>query len=174
MEAPHVVLIGPAPAAAPSDAPRSCGCGKKFCLRQVHTRAMKRIAPVMIVVGLVAGCGSGPAPTVAVDGKVTFQDGKPLPGGFIFLIPTRRDGWEASGTIQPDGTFRLESLGLDGAVPGDYKVRLALDSPASGRGARKKKTTAAPPIDRKYLDENSSGLTVTVPPGGGPVAVRLD
>jgi hypothetical protein len=138
-----------------------------------HGPFPERILAGVIVIGLVAGCGGGPAPTVAVDGKVTFKVGKPLTGGFIFLIPTRRDGWEASGPIQADGTFRLESLGLDGAVPGEYKVRLAMDPPASARGVRKKKAAIAP-IDRKYLDENSSGLIVTVPPGGGLVAVRLE
>jgi hypothetical protein len=133
----------------------------------------KRVALGVIALGLLAGCGGGPAPTVAVDGKVTLKDGKPLTGGFIFLIPTRQGGWEAAGPIQPDGTFRLESLGLDGAVPGEYRVKLAMDPPASARGARKKKAVPVS-IDRKYLDENSSRLTVTVPPGGGPVAVRLE
>jgi hypothetical protein len=162
METPHVVSIGPALAAA-----RCCGGGKTFCPRRVH-------ALLVIALGLVAGCGGGAAPTVAVEGKIAFKDGKPLTGGFVFLIPTRPGGWEASGAIQPDGTFRLESLGLDGAVPGDYKVRLAMDpAPASARGVRKKKA-ATVPIDQKYLDENSSGLTVTVPPGGGRVAVWLD
>lgn len=132
----------------------------------------KLAVPSVIVLGLLAGCGGGSAPTVAVDGKVTLGDGKPLTGGSIFLIPIRQGGWEASGPIHADGTFRLESLGLDGAVPGEYKVKLAMDPPASARGVRKKKT-ANVPIDPKYLDENSSGLTVTVPSGGGPVTVLL-
>ena len=133
----------------------------------------KLAVPGVIVLGLFAGCGGGSAPTVAVDGKVTLGDGKPLTGGFIFLIPTGPGGWEASGPIQPDGTFRLESLGLDGAVPGEYRVKLATDPPSSARGVRKKKAVNVR-IDSKYLDEKSSGLTVTVPPGGGPVTVRLE
>ena len=120
----------------------------------------------------MTGCGGGPAPTVAVNGKVTLADGKPLTGGFIFLVPTRRDGWEASGQIQPDGTFRLESLGLDGAVPGEYKVKLEMEPPASARGVRKKAPVTVS-IDPKYLDEKSSGLVVTVPSGGGPLSIRL-
>ena len=132
-----------------------------------------RVVLVAVLAGILAGCGGGAAPTVAVNGKITFKDGKPLTGGFIFLVPARQGGWEASGTIQPDGTFRLESLGLDGAVPGDYRVKLAMEPPPSRRGARKKKT-ATVAIDPKYLDENSSNLTVTVPSGGGLVTVQLD
>ena len=37
VEAPHLVQIGPAPAAAQLEKPHSCGCGKKFCPRKVHS-----------------------------------------------------------------------------------------------------------------------------------------
>ncbi len=154
MKTHHVIWIGPS------------RCSRSVLLS-------RRIVSSALVIGLLAGCGGGAAPTVAVHGKVTLKDGQPLTGGFLFLVPTRQDGWEASGTIQPDGTFRLESLGLDGAVPGEYKVRLAMSPPASARGARKKVPIPVP-IDRKYLDENSSGLVVKVPSGGGPLTIRLE
>jgi hypothetical protein len=68
----------------------------------------------------------------------------------------------AAGTIEPDGTFALETLQAGvirkGAVPGTYKVRVILsdDDPA----ARKK---AAKAVHPKALQFETSGLTFQVP-----------
>ncbi|WP_165219586.1 hypothetical protein [Aquisphaera insulae] len=131
------------------------------------------LAAAAAALPVLTGCGGGSRPTVPVAGKVVHKDGKPLTAGFVFLIPAESGGIEASGQIQADGTFRPESLGLDGAAPGDYKVKLAAEPPATTKTARKK-AAAAPTIAAKYLDENSSGLSATVPAAGGAVTIEID
>jgi hypothetical protein len=71
----------------------------------------------------------------------------------------------AAGTIEPDGTFRLETLQAGevrkGAVAGTYKVRLILtdDDPA----ARKRAAKAVHPRALKF---ETSGLALQVPAAG--------
>ncbi|QEH37814.1 hypothetical protein OJF2_64050 [Aquisphaera giovannonii] len=142
-------------------------------------RSPRRAAPpralaLAAAVAFAAGCGGGDrAPTVPVEGKVVHRDGRPLTSGFVFLVPASGGGPEASGQILPDGKFRPESLGLDGAAPGDYRVRLAPEPPAPTKGTRGWKA-AAPPLDPKYLDETTSGLAATVPPEGGSITIEID
>src|SRR5689334_5559925 len=103
------------------------------------------LAALATTLAVAPGCGGGGrAPTVPVEGKVVHKNGKPMTSGFVFLIPASKGGLEASGQILPDGKFRPESLGLDGAAPGEYKVKLAQEPPASSKGARKKQPAAAP------------------------------
>lgn len=85
----------------------------------------------LVVVGLIlaslTGCGGESKPeyptTVAVKGKVTYQ-GKSLGGGNIRFEPDSA-GKEASGSIQPDGTFTLSTYtDKDGAVLGTHRLAI--------------------------------------------------
>jgi hypothetical protein len=74
----------------------------------------------------VAGCGTK---TVKVGGTVTF-DGAPLPNAIVKFIPTVKDGREATGLTNADGTFQLETFAArDGVLPGDYKVTVQYQEP---------------------------------------------
>ena len=70
METPHVVLIGPAPAPARSDAPRSCGCGKKFCPRKVHSVAGIVFGAMMVQHLVINALGLWPARYQAVVSRI--------------------------------------------------------------------------------------------------------
>jgi hypothetical protein len=116
----------------------------------------------------LAGCGAAASPpigpTYEVRGKVVLRDGKPLTRGRVTFVPAEGAAVPASGEIRPDGTFALTTAKPDdGAVPGQYKVRI---EPA--QADRPGRSRPAFPI--KYIDEDSSGLLVTV----RPEANRLD
>jgi hypothetical protein len=84
-----------------------------------------------------------------------------LPVGRIFFVPKSEPALVAQGEITADGSFTLTTYKQgDGAVPGDYKVRIE-PTPASP-GALPK--TKRPRVHRRYSDEDSSGLTVAVKP----------
>ena len=70
MESPHVVLIGPAPTAAQSEAPRSCGCGKTFCPRKVHSVAGVVFGVMMVQHLVVVATGLWPARYQAVVDRI--------------------------------------------------------------------------------------------------------
>jgi hypothetical protein len=106
---------------------------------------------------VVAGCGSGRYP---VAGKVTYDDGGPVPAGTVIGEATV-DGKlvGVQGNIASDGSFSLggDKPG-DGALPGEYKVIVmprALGDADMGEGKR-------PDVDGKYGKYDSSGLKYTV------------
>ena len=115
----------------------------------------------VLILAALAGCSDeygASEPTFAVTGKVVLADGKPLTAGRVTFVA--KDGLKppASGEIAADGRFALTTRAPnDGAIPGDYKVRVepaaAVAGNAALRGLR---------FPVKYVDEDSSGLTVTV------------
>jgi len=70
MKTPHVVLIGPAPAAAQLDKPHSCGCGKRFCPRKVHSVAGVIFGVMMVQHLIVNALGLWPARYQAVVDRI--------------------------------------------------------------------------------------------------------
>ncbi len=101
--------------------------------------------------------------TYEVKGKVVQADGTPLPGGTVKLVPIPKKGSEdeATGEIQADGTFVLGTRKAgDGAVAGEYKVRI---EPVSPRVIKDK--IQLPEYPSKYRDEDASGLTATIKEG---------
>jgi hypothetical protein len=108
---------------------------------------------------ILTGCGGSTfsAPTTyEVKGRVVLSNGKPLSEGRVTFVAA--DGLlpEASGEIQPDGAFSLSTrVPGDGAAPGNYKVRI---EPAASKNRR----AMRPGFPVKYVDEDSSGLVVTV------------
>jgi hypothetical protein len=104
------------------------------------------------------GCSgyTSSAPTYEVKGKVLLANGKTLSAGRVTFVAA--DGLlpQASGEIQPDGDFSLTTRNPgDGAAPGKYKVRI---EPAESK--KPGKTRLSFPV--KYVDEDSSGLSVTI------------
>jgi hypothetical protein len=118
----------------------------------------------------LAGCGgSGAYSSVLypVTGQVLLADGHPLTGGSVRFIP-KRSGLPATGKIGVDGAFSLTTKTREGAVPGEYKVRIE-PSPEmlSKKGGAPKKL----PFAAKYRNyDGDTGLTATV--DAGPT--RLD
>ncbi len=117
------------------------------------------IFPLLMLPGVILmGCGGSSSfvPTYEVKGKVLLPSGKPLSTGRVTFVSTDGLVPEVSGEIQSDGTFSLTTRSPgDGAAPGKYKVRV---EPAGRKNPRTRKRDF--PV--KYVDEDSSGLVVTV------------
>jgi hypothetical protein len=109
----------------------------------------------------LVGCGSssatGGATTLPVKGTVTYK-GKPLTKGTVTFEPEGA-GKEATGAIQPDGTFVLTTYTKDdGAVVGKHRVMV--DSPD--------KTVPA-----KYAGPGTSKLEIEVSSGKNDYPIEL-
>ena len=116
---------------------------------------------LIVAMGLaMAGCGhsdSLPALEVyQVKGKLLLADGKPLSGGWIYLVPKGDLPLTPGRPVGNDGTFSVVTGGSgEGATPGEYKLRI--ETPQFQASGKQK-----PLIPQKYTDEDSSGLVVTV------------
>jgi hypothetical protein len=101
-----------------------------------------------------AGCGQSSGETAAlipVKGKVSFK-GQPVTKGSVRFLA---DGYgrDASGTLQPDGSFTLStSKDGDGVVAGEHPVTISgFNNPLASNRALK-----------KYAAGRTSGLTAEV------------
>jgi hypothetical protein len=104
----------------------------------------------------VAGCGNGLHP---VRGRVAFADGSPLPTGRV--VVSYDDGTTSSGSVNPDGTFRVGTLKMtDGMRPGTYRVAV---KDAYVEEVKNGRTVAVPLIHKRFADPATSGLEFTVP-----------
>jgi hypothetical protein len=128
------------------------------------------LARPAVLLGALAltGCGSG---TTDLTGKVTYQ-GKTVVYGSVVVIDS--SGAPKSGTIQPDGTYRVS-----GVRTGAVKVAVSSPPPPGSQPAAKPDPRdaddkpPAPPVPpappeviknwfqlpNKYGDPNQSGLT---------------
>src|SRR5687767_9565768 len=93
-----------------------------------------RAAALLAVAGLLGalGCGPGGPKTYPVRGKVELSTGDlaPLAGSHVEAALASDLDVRASGEIQPDGSFTLQTLHdgkiLKGAREGSYKARIVL------------------------------------------------
>jgi hypothetical protein len=84
-------------------------------------RTLLSITTLMLC-GLLAGCGDGRPSRVPVSGCVLI-DGTPLKFGAVRFVPP--EGRAATGTIGPDGRFRLTTFDPeDGVVCGTHTVTI--------------------------------------------------
>jgi hypothetical protein len=102
---------------------------------------------------LMIGCSNSKSnypdvKTYPVHGHVLLANGKPLPGGHIYLVPNKGNlTIIPNGRVNPDGSFEIKSGQLgDGAPEGSYKIRI---DPGKGFGKR-------------YMDEDTSSLVCDV------------
>lgn len=124
----------------------------------------------LLVILLVPACGPGGSPLFFVRGKVVITGGdvKTLAGGNVEASLESDANFRASGEIQADGTFQLESYRegklVKGTIEGRYRVRVLppSDDPATERRARGV-------LAARYQKFETSGLTFVVPTGGDVV-----
>ncbi len=120
-----------------------------------------------------AGCGGDDSKFGDVEGIVKL-DGQPVPAGKVFFQPAAGRG--ATGAIQPDGTFTLETEGeSSGALIGEHRV--AVVAFQSGKGGRPDPTAPRTPmkalVPERYLAAGTSGLTFEVKPGDNHAELNL-
>jgi hypothetical protein len=141
-------------------------------------RTVRHVATLSAVAAL-AGCGrQGRLPLVPAAGQVSWA-GRPLAGARVVLVPL---GPDAAGRPRPaalsgpDGIFRLSTYAKeDGAPAGQYAVAVTWGGPhAAGSAASPLALSAAPDYFRgRYGDPKTSGLRLTVGPGGELTPINL-
>ena len=142
------------------------GAGRVFVVLTMMG-AMATIAATM------PGCGKAKRDRAVVTGKVTYN-GEPLRFGTVIFEPG--SGQFATGAIQPDGTFQMETRGEgEGAPVGKCKVRFVCSSnqdpsaqaaaAKTGRMQGEGLSMGRSLIPKKYLSSATSGITVDVKPG---------
>jgi len=127
--------------------------------RNGESSAIRVLQILSLLLVAIAGCEGSIASVepVAVEGRVLLANGQPLTAGRVVFVHREGAMPDASGSIRADGSFQLTTRDpADGAAPGQYKVRI---EPARTYGGRKRR---GPPFPLKYIDEDSSGLVVTV------------
>lgn len=124
--------------------------------------------PLLLGATLAGGCGPS---RHEVSGRVAYDDGKPFVGGGIVVLEGTVDGKAvmARGAIGPDGRFTM-SFGKpgQGVMAGKYRVRLVPSAGADVDGP-----TAKLPYDAKFLDCDTSGITLDVGPATGALVISL-
>lgn len=113
--------------------------------------------PGLACVLCLTGCGDGSPRTYTVKGKVVYRGSQqPVTVGTVLFESTSTPKVQASGEIQPDGTFELGSdLGKPGTVAGEHRV--LIQPPILETGQK-------PIVKRQYTSFSTSKLTVTVKP----------
>ena len=109
-----------------------------------------------------------------VKGRVTYQ-GKPVPKGTITFQATAPEGRNATGQIDPDGyyTLQTEEPG-DGALVGSYLVAISARDEAVLDYIPKKPIPPKFLVPAMYEDPAKSGLKRAIPRGGGYDGLRTD
>ena len=122
---------------------------------------------------LAAGCGESHVEVVPAGGTVKFSDGT-VPQGEVAIVnftPVSKDKKSvnkgASGSIQPDGTFKLTTVEPgDGAIPGKYKAIVVVFKTYQGQESL---------VPGKYTNARTTPFEVTVEsPGTNEFTFTLD
>jgi hypothetical protein len=119
----------------------------------------------LVIVLCATGCGSSGPVMVPIRGQV-FYKGEPLKGvpqGLVRYLPKDSSrGRQASGRLQPDGTFVLTTFAsADGVVVGDYDITVSAYSSSLTRAQTEAGTRSGGPkllIPEKYTTPEASGL----------------
>jgi hypothetical protein len=124
--------------------------------------------------GAMAGCNSGGPKMVRIRGIVTYK-GAPLtnvPQGIVRYLPKEPGAGarEATGRLQPDGTFVMTTFQKDdGVVFGEYNITVSAYStqPLSRQETESGVRGSGPRllVPERYLKPGSSGLSDSVVAG---------
>ena len=129
-------------------------------------RFQLRLGGLAVAVLALSGCDDQPK-TYPVSGKLVVAGGdvKQLAGHYVEIVKEGDPNTRAAGPIGPDGAFSLETLHagvvLKGVLEGRYQARI-LRSEEDDDGKKLKK----PPVAPRFLQFQTSGLSVTVPASG--------
>ncbi len=149
---------------------------KSCVLDETMIRFPSLLPPILLLItAMMIGCGRPGHDLAPVSGTVTYR-GTPLEFGTVTFQPER--GAPATGDIQPDGSFRMATLGQGGgAAVGKNRVRVACfesQNNAGGAGDPNGIALGKALIPSKYLSYDTSGIVVEVRAGSNdPVVLDL-
>lgn len=133
-----------------------------------------RVIPFLAL--LILGCSGAPE-LASVEGKVNYN-GQPLKYGTV-MLQNVAGGQPASGSIQPDGSFKpITPPAGNGVKPGQYKVSIhcyeSQDPAKQAAASDGEQSLGKLLIPKKYTLANTSGLTAEVKPEGNePLVFEL-
>ena len=135
---------------------------------------VQRTLIVVLVLSTIGGCSRQP-PTYVVHGTVVYPDGKPLTEGTVEFETTHENQLiTATGEINSDGTFQVGTFEAnDGAVAGQHRVAVISEYQIS-TGFERPGMIPPPPIDPKFRDFDTSGLTFEIYPKKNNILVEID
>jgi hypothetical protein len=140
-------------------------------LHRFVSLAVSSLAVVVLAVGCGAASSLPPETIYPVQGKVVLPNGKPVTEGTVQFYPVKA-GHAASGKINADGTFTLETPDIGpGAPAGEFTVVVqAPVTMAPGKGDPKDIKSSVP---AKFQDQDTSTLKQTVKPESNDLTITL-
>lgn len=135
-----------------------------MCCKLFSSCVRTGLAAALLVVATL-GCSSPKNKVVAVEGKILFSDGKPLPAGIRLLFDPGEGGTgTAEGVTDENGSFKVTHVtGAKGAEVGKYSV--LLQAPKGNEGNFYKI------VPKEYYD--GGALAVEVKEGMPPLNLKV-
>ena len=104
----------------------------------------RELLVLLTLIASCAGCGSSePFDYIPVHGKLTYEDGSPLPAGGIVLMFVSQDAKPVNGMFPRPAAAGVNAEGVfdaatskkhgDGLIPGKHKVALNYATDAKGK-----------------------------------------
>ena len=143
----------------------------RFCLSTTTSGSRRSDRVILCAVILILASCSGSSLESRVSGLVTL-DGKPVGPGIVVFSPVNA-GKPATGSVENDGDYSLNTSRESGLSPGRYQVSLSIREVPQNiqRGDR------PPPgkllIPEKYELSTTSGLEFEVVPGRNSIDIKL-
>ena len=140
----------------------------------MSTFTLRGLCIALLIVAL-SGCSDGKPRRYPVQGKVTFPDGKVLTRGTVeFQSIGQSPPSTATGSIQPDGSFELETAtAKDGAIPGRHRVVVVGDDEISTSEERPWKLSKSL-VHPRHARFKTSGLEVVVEPKRNAIVIQVE
>jgi hypothetical protein len=142
--------------------------------RRKGTPLLRAIVCVCLAVlsSLLTGCSKSRFEST-VTGTVKL-DGASIGPGIIQFVPLGNSHNPATGAIQVDGTYQLNTSNEIGLEPGEYRATVAIyDQPTLAPGERAALGSAVLKTPEKYLSVETTDLKFTVAPGENTIPVEL-
>ena len=135
-------------------------------------RAIVCVCLLLVSIFAVTGCSKSRFEST-VSGIVTL-DGTPIGPGVVQFVPQGKSHNPATGAIQVDGTYHLNTSNEVGLEPGEYDVTVAIyDQPQLAPGERGALGSAVLRTPEKYLSVETTDLEFTVGAGANELNIEL-
>jgi hypothetical protein len=137
----------------------------KIAVARASTRRAALSLALATLTLLPLACAQSGPEMASVSGKVTYN-GNPVPKGTITFQAVDSKGRNATGAIQPDGSYTLQTeQPADGAQLGEYRVAISARDDVVLDYLPPKPIPPKRLAPEKYENPQTSGLTASVKSG---------